>query len=763
MKRMIVIPVLLGLFWTVLLVALFIWNVASERRHIMELAEYQARAFFQQILATRSWNSAHGGVFAPVGPNAPPNMHLPQEERLITTSSGLTLVRINPAYMTRQIAEISSQKVGVRFHITSIAPIRAENAPDVWEREALESLAPGADRFELVPGVQSNANFRYMAPLVTEESCRACHPSDALGAIRGGVSVSVPAGPLLASRESALRTLALTYGIIWFVGLMGLVGSTFEINRRREKAEELNRMKSRFLANMSHDMRTPLTGVIGLSERLARERLAPQAARYARLITHSAESLLEIVSDILDYARLDSGRLELESQPFDLRQAVEQVCAVFAFAAEEKGLEFSATVSPEAPTLLRGDSFRFRQVLANLLGNAVKFTESGGVRLEVAVEERTGGFTLLRAVVADTGVGVSPEHMARIFECFSQVDDSLSRRHAGSGLGLSIARQLARMMGGDISVTSAPGQGSSFVFTAWLEAQPERQASAEASTQVVGPAPDRTPAPLNAHELRVLQGLRVLVVDDHSANRILLRDILQEAGAEPRMVGGGPEALDSFRAEPVDLALLDLHMPGMDGAETVRRLRALETELDRTRTPIFILTAFARLEDQNLLPNEEIEGVISKPINVAELLRTIASAVEERPRSEAPVTTVQPGAALQEPELLDIEEALRLLGGRTDLYRMLAQEFLVSSPELAQGFEAAVLRGDAQEAERFVHTLKSGAASLGAERLRETAALLELQAKRQAELAPEDCRLLHDVVERTNLAIQSIRVAAPLA
>jgi len=747
MKRIILIPVLLGLFWTALLLALFVWSIAGERRHILELAEYQARAFFQQILATRSWNSAHRGVFVPVGPSAAPNPHLPESDRVLITATGETLARINPAYMTRQIAEIASQSVGIHFHITSLAPIRPENAADTWERGTLAKLAPGTDAFELVPGPPGHDAFRFMAPLVTEESCRTCHPTDAIGSIRGGISVSAPAGPLLASRDRNQRTLATAYAIIWFVGLLGLGGSTFEISRRREKAEVLNRMKSRFLANMSHDMRTPLTGIIGLSERLLKEDLPPRGIRYARLITHSAGSLLEIVGDILDFARLDSGRLELEASPFDPRQAVEKTARIFAFAAEDKKLDFAVRIRDTVPERLLGDSFRYRQVLANLLGNAVKFTEQGSVTVAVEAVPCGPQAVTLRTLVTDTGVGIPVEQQARIFESFSQVDESLSRRHAGSGLGLSIARQLARMMGGDIFVESTPGHGSTFIFTATL-------ALAGPDAKDVDAPATRQPAPCPS---QALDGLRILVVDDHNANRILLNDILRENGAEPRLAASGSEAVELFGRTPFDLSLLDLQMPGMDGLTVLRRMRELETTLRRERTPVLILTAFVLPEDAAVIPEGEVAGVIAKPIDVALLLQAIGDAVGLRnePR-EAPATNQQNTLPHREAALLETETALRLLGGRQDLYQLLATEFLNSAPGLAKAFEDAAKRGDHKEATRLVHTLKSGAASLGATRLRETAAHLEYLARRQSTVGLDDCQLLYAILNQTNQAIRHI-------
>ncbi|MFU2207264.1 ATP-binding protein [Solidesulfovibrio sp. C21] len=751
MKRMIVIPVLLGLFWTMLLVALFVWNVAGERRHILELAEYQARAFFQQILATRAWNAVHGGVFVPVGPGVVPNPHLPASDRVLTTAGGETLVRINPAYMTRQIAEIAAQNVGIHFHITSLAPVRPENAPDPWERETLAALLPDREYFELVPGHATSGQFRFMAPLVTEESCQSCHPSATVGSIRGGISVSAPAAPLLASRERSQRTLATTYGIIWFVGLLGIGGSTFEISWRREQAEALSRMKSRFLANMSHDMRTPLTGIIGLSERMLREDLSPRAARYARLVIHSAGSLLEIVGDILDVSRLDSGRLELECRPFDPRRAVKQTSDIFAFAAEDKGLKFSVHVTPEVPDCLVGDAFRYRQVLANLLGNAVKFTDHGSVRLDVDAAPGPGPDNVcLRTTVTDTGVGIAAVDQPRVFECFSQVDDSLARRHAGSGLGLSIARQLARMMGGDIAVSSVSGQGSVFIFTASLTVAPVGAQAKELSPRLR--EDDQGPE-------AALAGCRVLVVDDHNTNRILLNDILREDGAVVHLAAGGREALEILRRASVDLLLLDLQMPGMDGIEVLRRLRGLETELGRRRTPVLILTAFVLPEEQALLPSDEIEGVVTKPIDVAALHRAMRAALSlPSPSADVAATDKRTRAETGEASI-ETDAALRLLGGREDLYRLLVKEFLESAPELTAAFEVAARCGNCQEAGRLMHTLKSGAASLGAVTLRDAALRLETQVKSHTAVGPEEYRLLRAMVERTNQALR--RVAAP--
>jgi signal transduction histidine kinase/CheY-like chemotaxis protein len=578
----------------------------------------------------------------------------------------------------------------------------------------LALLTPEADRFELVPGPEALVGldgtlhpargdlFRYLAPLVAEESCRACHPADQVGAVRGAISVSVPAGPLLLSLDRNLRTQGTAYFIIWLVGLLGLGGSTWEISRKRERAEALSRTRSRFLANMSHDMRTPLTGIIGLSERMLASGLDPRNDRYARLIVQSAGTLIEVVGDILDFSRLDSGRLELERRPFDLREAVDRCARIFAFAAEEKSLRFEVSVDPAVPARFVGDEFRVRQVLANLLGNAVKFTDSGFVRLAVsAAAEAEGRAVLLRATVEDSGAGIRPEHLESIFGSFTQADDSLS-------------------------------------------------------------------------------GLRVLVVDDHGANRILLSDILREAGASVGLAASGPEALRLFEREMFDAVLMDLQMPGMDGVETTGRLRGLERAAGRDRCPILVLTAFAAPEDAGRLPRDEVDGLLTKPIDVPLLKRMLVDVAgarrDARPSAgpapdgvagdagpgaaggpagdatgHAPPVSARPGHDAPAPEapILEPESALQLLGGRRELYRVLTGEFVDGSEELRAEFAAALSRADHREVARLAHTLKTSSASLGAYRLSTLAARLELRARDQGGIPEELTGGLMDLLTRT--------------
>lgn len=752
MRRTLIIPTLLGLLWTMLLTALFLWSIVGEQRHVTELAEFQAKAMFQQIVATRSWNSANGGVFVPMGEGVEPNPYLPEDERTLRLENGQSLVKINPAFMTRQIAEIAAARNDVRFHITSLLPVRPENAPDSWERETLGMLTPGQDRFELVPSSDGAGKFRYMAPLICETSCIQCHAKDQVGSVRGGITVSIPAGPLLGYQGANLKKQTVAYGIIWIIGLLGLGGTSYELNRRKELAEASNQTKSRFLANMSHDMRTPLTGILGLTERmLLGHSLDDRDTRYAKLISHSARTLLEVVNDILDYSRIDSGRLELENQPFDVRLAVNKIASIFAFAAQEKGLTFTTQVESTVPAMLIGDEFRYRQVLANLLGNAVKFTDRGSVCLAVSAEGIGHGEYALLSKVEDSGVGIGQHDHETIFGCFNQVDGSLSRRHAGSGLGLSIARQLARSMGGDITVSSQPGLGSAFTFTARLR-EASRVSAPEAETRK---DQTRETAPQGS-----LVGRKVLVVDDHRANRILLFDILEEQRALPKMASGGEEALSLARHEMWDLILMDLQMPGMGGVEAIERLRDFEREMGRARTPVIVLTAFASPGDVVDLPADEIDGLVEKPIDVPLLLRTMSAALSGRRELSPQVLSGNRQSEINgSAALLDIDPALRLLNGRRDFYAMLASEFFNCSDELRSDFVNAVANGDHREAARIAHTIKASAAALGANRLGNMAADLERLAKGHDTVSAEQCKSLEGLFSQT---LKALRDAVPL-
>jgi len=377
----------------------------------------------------------------------------------------------------------------------------------------------------------------------------------------------------------------------------------------RDAAEAANRAKSEFLANMSHEIRTPLNGVIGVASRLARTELTERQSEMVGLIEHSAESLQVLLSDILDLARIEAGRLDIADQPFQLGQLVRQIGELFRPRAEDKSLAFEIDCRGLDQLGLSGDPARLKQILGNLISNAVKFTATGKVRLDVCGDcngDRAG----LRFAVRDTGIGFDEETRQRLFSRFEQGDGSVARRFGGAGLGLAISRNLAEAMGGTLDATSIPGAGSTFTFEVGL---------------ALAPAAEAVPAPSEPAAFE--QPLRILLADDHPVNRKVVGLMLEDANVELVCAEDGSIALDLFQSDRFDVVLMDMQMPNMDGLEATRAIRALETRGAGPRTPVIMLSA-------NALPEHIAAGraagadlYLTKPIAAGDLYAAIEAAI----------------------------------------------------------------------------------------------------------------------------------------
>jgi len=385
----------------------------------------------------------------------------------------------------------------------------------------------------------------------------------------------------------------------------------------RAAAEAANSAKSQFLANMSHEIRTPLNGVLGMAQAMEQDPLTDLQRERLEVIRRSGDMLLAILNDILDLSKIEAGKLELEQAPFDLGELALGAHATFTAIANTKGLSFDLVVEPSAAGTYLGDSTRVRQVLYNLLSNALKFTEAGEVRVTLSGQAR--GFSMR---IEDTGIGIPPDRLTHLFQKFEQADASTTRRFGGTGLGLSICRELAQLMGGDITVTSQVGKGSVFLATLPLDRATGAEAVVSAAT-----ASGAADADLGERELKVL------AAEDNPVNQMVLKTLLHQAGVHPRLVSDGKAALEAWEAGDWDLILMDMQMPIMDGLDATRAIRAREAVTGRARTPIVALTANVMSHQVAAYVEAGMDGFIGKPIEVGELFAAMEAALGD---DEAP-------------------------------------------------------------------------------------------------------------------------------
>ncbi|WP_108446901.1 ATP-binding protein [Halomonas denitrificans] len=607
-----------------------------------------------------------------------------------------------------------------------------------------------------------------------------------------------------------------------------------ELDMAHRRAVEANRVKSEFLANMSHEIRTPLNGIVGFCRLLGRSRLEPRQREWLDHVQRACDNLLMLVNDVLDFSKLEAGRVELETLPLDMVALVDEVLGLQAPLAQHKPLQLLGLVYDDVPADLKGDPLRVRQVITNLVNNAVKFTDRGEVIVRVMLEESEPGRVVLRIDVSDTGMGLDEAARQRLFQAFHQTDASHSREFGGTGLGLAISRQLVERMGGKLSVESTPGEGSTFSFTLPLagDAEAERppelqlpgatvvldephpptrralehlmrrggarvvtatQAAAEpgiALAVVALNAEDLEAAPLEAWHRRLERfacpalllvnagpadfpalplphggevlakpvaratlsqamrrhlanapqvlpapvppaapsaAARLLVVDDSESNRLLMRELLNEAGIAVTLAASGAEALSLARQQRFDLVLMDIRMAGMDGLETTRALRRLGGEW--RRVPIVAVTAHVQGEQRRTLLESGLDEVLIKPLEPRRLVRLLEETLGlTLPSGDLPQATppeTPPPEAGQELAVVDLEIGTRLAGGREALARELLEKLADSLPESERAIREAVAGRDDEALLDALHALNGACRYCGTPRLGLLAETLE--------------------------------------
>jgi len=492
-----------------------------------------------------------------------------------------------------------------------------------------------------------------------------------------------------------------------------LRSSEEEAKRLATEADRANKAKSDFIATVSHELRTPLNGVVGMTQLLATTRLDARQTEYVETIRSSGEALLGIINDVLDFSKIEAERVVIEEIPFDPRELVEQTRASFAHQAAAKSLGLETEVAAELPPRLVGDPLRLGQVLSNLVGNAVKFTDRGGVRVIVDLDGDGApptGELLVRFRVIDSGIGIKPERIPSLFAPFVQEDQSTTRRYGGTGLGLAISKRFAELMGGTIGVASERGGGSTFTFTVPLREAAEETEAKDAAT---GTAPIGGAASGQAGDVawtEAFAGKRILVVDDDPVNRRVAVRVLTLLGAEAEEAESGHAAIAALGRRRFDVALMDCSMPGMDGFETTRRIRDPASGALNPRLPIIAMTARTQPEDRQRCLAAGMDGYLAKPISIQALERAVAPALATAPGEPA-------GQAERRPApVFEAREFAARYAGEPALADEILGLYLNQARPIFEAARAALARGDFKALGDGMHRLKGSSGAVGAPR-----------------------------------------------